>query len=571
MFQRRPRFQRIIAVVVAIAVVAAIVLTLNPWQGASPGGGPSQVVSLPTPPAQCRLDPAHIPPPPPNGANYLHTCGSQIYDAQGRPVRITGVSWFGMETVNKAPDGLWARNWQTILDQLKALGFNLIRLPFSDDILQPGAMPSGINYLLNPDLKGLTSLQVMDKIIAGCRQRGIKVLLDRHRPSSAGQSDLWYTKQRSEAQWIAEWKFLAQRYRGDDTVIGADLDNEPRGPATWGTGDPKTDWRLAAEKAGNAILSVNPYWLIFVEGIEHVGNDWYWWGGNLSLAGKYPVVLNVPDRVVYSPHDYGPDVYEQGWFKAANFPANLPSVWDKHWGYIAEQGIAPVVLGEFGGGTAGSTAEGQWHRALVAYLDQHDLGFISWALNPDSADTGGILEANWLTVNPGKEQLLGPSLAPPIGPTPVDATTVPGELQVTYHAASAVPASTTSVSFEVTLFNHSGEALKLSNTTLRYWIDGNATNTAVAVDWAAEGAGQVSAKVISAHQGDQNGYLEISFHDTTIPPYGTAGPALIRYHRTDWSAFEPARDFSFGLSTTDQPTTRIDLYQGGRLLAGKLP
>ena len=40
-------------------------------------------------------------------------------------------------------------------------------------------------------------------------------------------------------------------------VIGADLHNEPHSPACWGCGDPNTDWRLAAERAGNAILSVN--------------------------------------------------------------------------------------------------------------------------------------------------------------------------------------------------------------------------------------------------------------------------------------------------------------------------
>ena len=64
------------------------------------------------------------------------------------------------------PDGLWARNWQTILAQHAARGYNTLRLPNRDDVLQPGARPSGINYLLNPDLTGLTSLEIMDKITA---------------------------------------------------------------------------------------------------------------------------------------------------------------------------------------------------------------------------------------------------------------------------------------------------------------------------------------------------------------------------------------------------------------------
>ncbi len=557
--------RRFLAGLMAVLVAIGVIVAVTEWPSSNPVGQVLNPVN-----AQCRRDPAHVPAPPPGASNYLHTCGNQIYDAQGRLVKITGVSWFGLETPTMAPDGLWARNWQTILDQLKALGFNVIRLPFSDDALQPGAQPAGINYLLNPDLKGLTSLQVMDRIISGARQRGLHVLLDRHRPNRYAQSDLWYTSTRSEAQWIAEWKMLAERYRGNDTVIGADLDNEPRGPATWGTNDPKTDWRLAAQRAGDAVLSVNPYWLIFVEGIERSGNDWYWWGGNLSGVARAPVILNVPNRVVYSPHDYGPDVYPQGWFKDPTFPANLPSVWDSHWGYIAEQGIAPIVLGEFGGRSVGTDAEGKWQRALVAYLDQHDIGFISWALNPDSGDTGGILEDDWLTVNPGKESLYRPSLAPPIASSSSKAVSAPESLSVSYHLASA-PSPTTSVSFEVTLFNHRGQPVKLSGTTLRYWIDGNSATTTVAVDWAAMGTSSVDAQVVAAPLGKQGGYIEIGFHDATLPAYGSSGPILIRYHRTDWGTFNPTRDYSFGRSTTDQAWPRIDLYQDGRLVSGTVP
>lgn len=562
--QRLRDRRRAVATLLAALIALIVLVALTSWPF---GGGEIPVA---TPSATCFRDPAPVPPPPTTAAHYLHTCGNQIYDAQGRPVRITGVSWFGFETANKAPDGLWARNWQTILDQLAALGYNTIRLPFSDDALAPGARPAGIDDRLNPDLQGLSSLEVMDRIVAGARQRGLRILLDRHRPSSDGQTDLWYTPRRSEADWIAEWQQLAQRYRGDDTVIGADLNNEPRGSATWGTNDPTTDWRLAAQRAGNAILSVNPYWLIFVEGIEHTGNDWYWWGGNLTGVARAPVILNLPNRVVYSPHDYGPEVYPQGWFKSPAFPRNLPSVWDAHWGYIAEQGIAPVVLGEFGGRSVGSDAEGQWHRTLVAYLAQRHLGFISWALNPDSADTGGILEDDWLTVNSGKESLYSPHLASPIPSSPPAGAAL-AALQVTYHAVRPGEPDPASVSIVVSLVNHAGQPANLSQTTLRYWIDGDATDTAAVVDWASMGTGRVSARVVSERRGSQGGYLEISFHDDLIPPYGTTGPILIRYHRLDWSPLDPSRDFSYGPSTVDQPWDRIGLYQSGRLVAGRLP
>src|SRR5579883_3345944 len=185
-------------------------------------------------------------------------------DASGREVHFTGVNWFGLETCAFAPHGLWSRNWRDMMLQIRRLGFNTIRLPFSDQLLDPATMPEPrtIDYRLNPDLKGLSGLQIMDKIVAEARVLGLTVILDRHRPDCGAQSPLWYTDHYSEARWIADWVRLAQRYAGNDAVVGADLHNEPHGPATWGDGNPATDWRLAAERAGDAILAANPHWLI---------------------------------------------------------------------------------------------------------------------------------------------------------------------------------------------------------------------------------------------------------------------------------------------------------------------
>ncbi|MBV9542912.1 MAG: glycoside hydrolase family 5 protein, partial [Chloroflexi bacterium] len=291
----------------------------------------------PDPLAACKLDPANLPPL--ATGHVFHTCGSRILSETGEPAQITGVSWFGMETGTFAPHGLWSRNWKTMLDQIASLGFNTIRLPFTNEALVDGQMPKSINYDINPDLKGKTSLEVMDVLIKGAGERGLKVILDRHRPTSEGQSELWYTDRVSEERWVQDWVMLATHYRGNSTVMGVDLHNEPRGPATWGTGDQSTDWRLAAERAGNAVLQANPYLLIFVQGVEQVNGDFYWWGGNLQGVRDNPVRLQVPGRVVYSPHDYGPDVYSQGWFNTPDFPSNLPGVFDTHWGYIADQQV----------------------------------------------------------------------------------------------------------------------------------------------------------------------------------------------------------------------------------------
>ncbi|HET9848796.1 MAG TPA: glycoside hydrolase family 5 protein [Candidatus Dormibacteraeota bacterium] len=330
----------------------------------------------------------------------------KLVDDQGNEVRLTGVNWFGMETSIFAPRGLWTRNWQDMLDQIVTTGFNAIRLPYSNELLQPASVPTSIDFAKNADLKGLNGLQVMDRIIDGAGRRHLVIVLGRHRPTADAQSELWYTDRVSERRWIDDWTMLAQRYRSQPAVIGADLHNEPHGSATWGDGNPRTDWRLAAQRAGNAILDANPHWLIIVEGTERFHNDSYWWGGNLEGARDHPIRLSRPDRLVYSAHDYGPEVYPQTWFEAPDFPKNLPSVWHRHWAWLHSEQVAPVLVGEFGGRSVGQDREGIWQHELVDFLKASGLSYTYWSWNPDSGDTGGILNDDWTTVDRAKLELL---------------------------------------------------------------------------------------------------------------------------------------------------------------------
>ncbi|MDQ6671022.1 MAG: glycoside hydrolase family 5 protein [Chloroflexota bacterium] len=356
----------------------------------------------------------------------LHTAGARLVDARGHEVKITGVNWFGLETDTFAPHGLWQRNYADMLDQIAGAGFNTIRIPYSNQLFDVGSAPRGIDYQKNADLQGLDGLGILDRIIAAAGQRGLSVLLDRHRPTAAAQSELWYTNEAPESRWIQDWVMLAQRYAGNPTVIGGDLHNEPHGPATWGDGSPTTDWRLAAERAGNAILAVNPDWLIVVEGIERYGNDWYWWGGNLTGARDAPVRLSASDKLVYSSHDYGPGVYGQAWFGAPDFPANLPRLWHDHWAFLQQEDLTPVLVGEFGGRSVGSDKEGVWQRSLLGFLRDNGLSYTYWAWNPDSGDTGGILADDWSTLDDRKLAMLtgyqwptdGTAAAPPTSDMP---------------------------------------------------------------------------------------------------------------------------------------------------------
>jgi endoglucanase len=348
----------------------------------------------------------------PTSAGFFHTSGGDIVDATGKVVRLTGLSWFGFETNTYALHGLWqARSIASYLDQIKSLGYNVIRIPYSNQLFDAGSTPNGINWTANSELMGLDGLHILDRLVAEAGKRDLRLILDRHRPDSNLQSELWYTAQYSEARWISDWVMLATRYKGNSTVIGADLHNEPHGTATWGDGNMSTDWRLAAERAGNAILAVNSDWLIIVEGVEKVGSTSYWWGGNLSAAGQSPVRLNVPNRLVYSPHDYPASLYAQSWFSAPNYPANLAGVWDQYWGFLAKQKVAPIWIGEFGTKNQ-TTSDQQWLTSMVSYIRGANLSFSYWCWNPDSGDTGGILQDDWQTVNNDKQAVLQPALAP---------------------------------------------------------------------------------------------------------------------------------------------------------------
>lgn len=342
----------------------------------------------------------------------LSTRGSQIIDATNQTVRLRGVNWFGLETEVHAPHGLWLRDYKEMLAQIASLGYNTIRLPYSIASLQSKEV-NGIDFTIgaNQELEGKTPLEVMDAIIQEAERHHLTILLDSHRLNDREIPQLWYDEEFSEADWIETWKMLALRYKDRRNVIGADLKNEPHGIASWGTYDLTTDWRLAAERAGNAILAIAPHWLIVVEGVENnvPGQQLaiHWQGGNLEGVKRYPVRLSRPQQLVYSPHEYGAGVYNQPWFSEPSFPSNLDRRWEIGFHYIATENIAPIWIGEFGGRQVDTQSkEGVWQRKLVDFIGEKDLSFTYWSWNPNSDDTGGILLDDWMRIDRPKQDLL---------------------------------------------------------------------------------------------------------------------------------------------------------------------
>ena len=377
-------------------------------------------------------------------SGYLHTEGSDIVAADGTVVRLAGVNWYGFEGDRMVAGGLDRRTVDEICESIVALGFNHIRLPYCDELIRRNPrVDSGLDAV--PALRGRTALEVMDAVIAGARRHRLRVILDSHRSTpgwSAQGNGLWYSRTCSARAWRAGLAAIAERYAGDDTVIGIDLRNEPGSPAVdekewpgnggavWGEPDrllkpSPRDWARAAQNAAAAVLARNARLLILVEGVrgDQAGPVFegaahlYWPGGNLigvtrgggRRRAPRPITLSVPDRLVYSVHDYGPDMFaEMPWCRegsTALTPDACRAVWEQTWGTLARTGVAPVYVGEFGtpnglwppdgaalrdyGDAQATDPQTRWFRYLVDYVGELGASWAYWALNGTNSAGGG--------------------------------------------------------------------------------------------------------------------------------------------------------------------------------------
>ena len=319
-------------------------------------------------------------------------------------IPIYGINWFGIETPDRAPHGLWAgRSVPDFLSQIRDLGFTALRLPISPQVLERGYSTPGWAQSNNYPADAYEGLLYF---LEEARKANLYVLLDFHTydPYLLGGSlpgspfGGSYTKE----DWLAHLRKMAEIALSFPNVFGIDICNEPYN-LTWAT------WKELALDGARTVLSANPFIVVAVEGVGNLSNNGGWaafWGENLTEAYYDPIVLDEsfpPNRILYLTHTYGPSVYNQPYFDDSNFPSNMPAIWDVHFGRMAGQ--YPLGIGEFGGRYEGK--DKTWQDAFVDYLLEKRIRiFFYWALNPNSGDTGGILLDDWRTVHEGKMNLL---------------------------------------------------------------------------------------------------------------------------------------------------------------------
>ncbi|MFF0753079.1 glycoside hydrolase family 5 protein [Streptomyces sp. NPDC004267] len=405
-------------------------------------------------PGAAAADPAAAPAPAPvaltgqqladSWTGPLSTRGRYIVDANGDRFKLKASNWAGAQGTwqgsgdvddvanhqarqksNNIPLGLDRTPIDRIMADFHAVGINSIRLPFANAMVHDTTPVPDAAVTANPQLKGKTPLQVFDAVVAALTADGFAVILNNHTTSyrfccGLDGNERWNSGQ-STAQWIDDWVFLANRYKADKRVVGADLRNEVRRDTwdnpNWGWGDSHDEY-AAFEEAGNRILQADPDMLVIMEGI-----NWYGIPAAPFDHGR-PMLTPVRNlsntlinsgKLVYAAHFYaytGPANTGAADGSAGSTsdpryqdftPEQLAQVVDDEALFVTRTGqhfTAPVWISEFGAGGRGSAnaKEQAWWRTFTDILVRNDTDFAQWPLVGWS-DTAGTPNDNWALIS----------------------------------------------------------------------------------------------------------------------------------------------------------------------------
>ena len=330
----------------------------------------------------------------------LQTTGRHIIDASGKRFKLLSVNWYGGSDELFVPGGLEVRHRVEIAQLIRGLGFNSVRLPYSDEMIVRNPIIAPALLSANADLIGMQAMDVYAAVVMALTDAGLAVIINDHITQAgwcdgknlcdAGWSNdhlgpLCRVRQ-SEDQWLDNWETLMRRFVDNPRVVGADLRNEPRG--LWGTQN-WNPWAKAATRAGDRLLALNKDWLIIVEGIKSA-ND-------LSGARERPINLSVPNRLVYSVHVFA----WSGWgslspYSSRPYPGFVLAM-HRNWAWLLEENVAPVWVAEMGASRKPGKGETHYWGSLMKYLETVDADFGYWAINPRKPH--GNEEEHWALVH----------------------------------------------------------------------------------------------------------------------------------------------------------------------------
>jgi len=329
----------------------------------------------------------------------LSTSGNQIVDVNGKPVRLTCIGW---NQIYETP------SMERQMALIAMNGFNCIRHAWANATKDQ-------------------EIAMVDRMAAAAGTVGLRIILDNHTNEAGhGKRDNWGAQQKNglwydlgggsdgtdgggnpgtvtDARFLADWQSVAHHFIGNQTIIGYDIRNEPAdwpGMSVWGGGSDR-DIAAMYKRVGDAILAIDPAKLII---IEPPTSDFR--GGR-----KYPPALAVPNKLVYSVHEYPKEISGQ---KISSGPGLVKRM-NEQWGWVYNENITPVFVGEMGSSMLSKESKA-WAATIVPYLNGSgpDALHVPAGGQPPSTDwwdwgylpgqnPNGILQADWKTPRPEQE------------------------------------------------------------------------------------------------------------------------------------------------------------------------
>ena len=257
-------------------------------------------------------------------------------------IREMIVSLIGEENTAEF-ESAYRENYVTEADiaQIKAWGFNSIRLPFNYRLLSPEHQPG---VLLD------AGFELIDTVLDWCEAHELYLILDMHCAPGGQSKDpiadadgiearLW-TEPANQDRIVALWTALATRYVGEPWIGGYDLINEPVLPSGF-TG---SDLRALYLRILAAIRPIDPDHLVFIEG------NWY----ATDFSGLTPP---FDTQMVYAFHKY----WNENAQSSIQYLLNM-----------RQSTHIPLWLGESGENS------NVWFANCVALMEQHGIGWNWW-------------------------------------------------------------------------------------------------------------------------------------------------------------------------------------------------
>eukprot|EP00929_Paragymnodinium_shiwhaense_P062799 TRINITY_DN3136_c0_g1_i3.p1 TRINITY_DN3136_c0_g1~~TRINITY_DN3136_c0_g1_i3.p1 ORF type:complete len:590 (+),score=118.56 TRINITY_DN3136_c0_g1_i3:47-1816(+) len=359
----------------------------------------------------------------------LSTKGRHVVTCQGERFRLRGINWYGASDTKHVVGGLDAQSLDVICRTVSDLGFTVVRLPFSNEMLRCKELPEGaVNFDVNPQLRNLSAVEVFDEVVRALGRHKVAIILNNHTtygefcgPPSG--NSVWFDPYGPfcEKQWFEDWLAVTRRYFRCPYVVGYDLRNEIRPRLsiwpTWGSGGQnglrgRRDWSRTARHMALQLRGVNADALIVVERIV-----WPQRGLAAYAAWPGPLLPELQGKLVLAVHHYswsGPGRFiprwsvPRRWAWAVNRLRSIGLITkdnygdmtteglrkqiELEWGFVLSRGLCPVWVSEFGAAAA-NPEEMSWLQKFVDILADYDADWAYWPLNVGPKPTCGNDEA----------------------------------------------------------------------------------------------------------------------------------------------------------------------------------